>query len=153
MMIEQLDYWAEGNLLYIGSTMFLLIQATISVLLHEENFYWVFAPAHLRTMSVVSSVFVLSSWLLAAVISTFLTIQDHEDGWDIIQAVINLYFLVMNLPILIPSLYIICKESLVDNVEIARRYYKKGYKIPDIKIERELENEDLAHDGDIDKRD
>jgi hypothetical protein len=57
--------------------------------------------------------------------------------------VITGYTLVIHLPVVIPSLYIIVKESLVDDVEIARRYYKKGYKLPDL-IESQLENEDLA---------
>jgi hypothetical protein len=54
---------------------------------------------------------------------------------------------------MIPSVYIVFKEALVDNVEIARRYYKKGYKIPDRAIEIQLENEDLDSDASIDKRD
>ena len=141
-MIVSLHDWGQGNLYYLFSTFYLLLQSTISVLLAEEVYFWVFAPKAVRITSIVLSYISISFWLISLITEIVLAIGS-KDAWSIAQRVIMAYTLCIHVPQLIPSIYIIVKEALVDDIEIARRYYKKGYTLP-AEIESQLEYEEKS---------
>ena len=89
----------------------------------EEVYYWMFGPKILRTLSIVFSYIAIVTWLITLITGMILIIKQHGE-WDIFQAIITAYTLLIQFPQLLPSIYIIFKEALVDDIEVARHFYK-----------------------------
>ena len=62
MMIEPLHLWGQGNIYYISTSVFLVSQTVISILLLLENYIYVFLPNWMRTGEFVLSIFSVIYW-------------------------------------------------------------------------------------------
>jgi len=129
MMIGPLHFWGEGNLYYISTTVFLVSQTIISILLLVENYIYVFLPHWIRVGIFIMSLMSIIYWLAECICGGNLFFNAHRPSQSL-EGIVIIYMILMNAPQMVPSIFIIAKEITIDDVAIAERMSKEGYELP-----------------------
>lgn len=97
MMIEPLHLWGQGNLYYISTTLFLVSQTTISILLLIENYLYVFLPHWIRLGVFIGSIFSVIYWAAMVAVGGDLYVYAEKPS-DTLENIVVVYMTLINLP-------------------------------------------------------
>ena len=111
------DWWAEGNLFLIYNTMYLIVQASFSMLLMFEITFIIRWIKPLRIFSVLSAVlyncfylFTLANWIWELYFADKSYLDSATGPVDILFSMLVVYNLILHFPIVPMNVAIILKE-------------------------------------------
>jgi len=129
MMIGPLHFWGQGNLYYISTTVFLVSQTAVSLALLFENYIYIFLPHWIRLGIFVMSIMSIIYWISELMVGFNLFFNAKRPA-QTLEEIVVFYMVLMNAPQLVPSIFIIVKEILIDNVAVGEKMQSEGYQLP-----------------------